>query len=316
MLETVAGKIPASSALYRPGVVISVGSWLGVSVDGNPVTARYADPLVLAVGDPVLVLISSNGPYGQAEAFVLCRLTASPRPSTGTVTVVPASSATISVRGADGVTYKATFAYTSPAVNDVVILSWNAAVPTALAKVTTTAGAAAPYAPVAAQASSTSGTSTYPATDSASWTPTFGAWDAWAGGGGNLYQGGASYGGPSNGAWFYNGAAGELSGRTIARIQFRIGARRNIGSYNSPVAFHFYAHSSANRPAGDVARTSGPYDVTVQPGQGAATIDLPLSFAATLQSGGGIGISGESYAGMAGRYTQPDSGTLQIDWSR
>lgn len=303
------------NVLYRPGVVATVGSWLGVSVDGSVITARWADPLVLQVGDPVLVLMLANGAYGQSEGIVLCRLTNTPRPSTGKVTVVPTSSATISVLGADGVTYTATFAYTSPAVNDQVILSWNAAVPTALAKVTSTPAQAIPVAPVAPPSGpASSGTSYYPASDSATYSPY--GWDAWGGGGGNVYQGGAAYGGPTYGAWFYNGAAAELAGRTINRIQFRLGSRRRVGSYNSPATVNVYAHTSGTRPGGDVSRASGPSGITAQPGQGSTMYDLPLSFAATLQAGGGISIAGEPYAGFQGRYAEPDSGTLQIDWSR
>jgi hypothetical protein len=79
---------------------------------------------------------------------------------------------------------------------------------------------------------------------------------------------------------------------------------------------HLYAHTSATRPAGDVSRTMGPLDVTLQPGNGPLVVDLPLSWAPVLTAGGGISISGDPYTGVGGRDTAPDTGLLQISWTR
>lgn len=306
---------PAPGARTYQGIIVPTtpgANTLAVNVGGNIIPARWADPLVVAAGDTVLVEVSGDR---QGEAFVKCRLTTAPRPAQGTVKTVPPSSNTITVTGTDGIDYTATFAYTAPAVNDVVILSWNAAIPTALNKVTTTT-ATAPPAPVTAPPGQTStGTSFYPATDSDTLYPA-GGWGTWAGGGGHVYQGGASYGGPVYGAWFYAGAMAELAGRTITRIQLRIGSRRGVGASNTAAALHLYTHTSANKPGGDVTRVDGPFDFTIQPGAGPQTLDLPTTFAATLLAGGGIAVMGEPYAGVEGRYTQPDSGTLTLDWTR
>jgi hypothetical protein len=108
-----------------------------------------------------------------------------------------------------------------------------------------------------------------------------------------------------------------LAGRTITRIRFTLGARESgAGDYNSPVAVHFYTHNSANRPGSDVTRVTGPFDVTIQPGAGEQTFDLPTSFAADLLAGGGISIAGDPYAGFAGIRQDAQSGLLTMDWTR
>jgi len=306
---------PGDGVTYSGTVVKDAAGVLAVNVQGNTLYPRYADPVVVAVGDPVTVVINGTG-----DAVVTGRVTLAPRPAEGTVKTVPPASPTITVTGTDGIDYVAKFAASyTPTVNDNVLLAWNASFPyvtgqvgvVATAPPVSTPGVIAPPAGPAP-----SGQTPYPATDSATWVPGLGVWDAWARQGGRVYQG-TSGGYTTYGAWFYAGSPAQLAGRTITRIQFRIGARLNeVGAYNSPAVFHFYAHSSANRPGGDVTRVTGPFDVVVQPGQGPATIDLPLTFATALQGGGGISIAGDPYAGMEGRYSQPDSGTLTMDWTR
>jgi hypothetical protein len=296
--------------------MVASGAGLAVNVNGNIIPATYADPVVVAAGDPVIVDILT-GSQGQAEAVVMGRITGSARPGRGTVKTVPPSSATITVTGTDGTDYKASFAgsYT-PTVNDSVLLSWNAATPTVTGKV----AAALVASPVVTVGSPpgppTTGTSTYTATDSGTWAPSYGAWDALYGDGGNVYQGTSPTVASNTGAWFYAGSPTELAGRTITRIQFRVGARLLAGNYNQPVALNVYAHTSATKPGTDVTRTVGPTTITIQPASGGGNVDLPLTFASVIQAGGGISLAGEPYAGVNGRYTQPDSGLLTIDWSR
>jgi hypothetical protein len=314
-LSNLIAKIPGGGVTRTQGVMVLAGGALAVNVWGNVIPARYADPLVVNAGDTVVVDLMA-GPTGQAEAVVSGKLTAAPRPGTGTVTTVPPASATITVTGTDGTAYTAYFvsSYT-PTVNDNVILAWNAATPTVTGKVGATPTPAPPPSPVAPPPPpSSTGTSTYAATDSGAWSSSYG-WDNWAGGGGNVFEGGSAYGASNNGAWFYAGSPGELAGRTITRIRFNTGARRSVGSYNSAVTVNFYAHTSPNKPGGDVSRTVGPTGISIPPGFN-GTIDLPLSFAPVLQAGGGIAIAGEPYTGFNGRNTQPDSGLLTIDWSR
>lgn len=287
---------------------------LAVNVNGNILPASWSDPLVVVEGDPVIVEISSSR-SGGGVAFVRSRITDKPRPSSGKVTTVPASSPTITVTGSDGNVYTATFvASYTPVVNDPVILSWNAAVPSVVGKITTTAAAAPPVAPPPPPPGpAQTGSSSYPATASDTyWSG--GGWGSWAGGGSNVYQG--NYGsGPLSGAYFYGGSPGQLAGKTITRIRFTLGGRRPVGNNNQPATVHVYAHTSGNKPGGDVSRVVGPFDITVDPGQGPKEYDLPLSFAGTLQAGGGLAIYGDPYAGFYGINTQPNSGLLIMDWS-
>lgn len=309
--------VPETTVTTYVGQMVQVNADLKVNVNGNLLEARWADPLVVVAGDPVLVDISSSR-KGSGRAFVRCRLASGPRPASGTVATVPASSPTITVTGTDGVTYSATFIGSyNPVVGDKVILSWNAAVPSVMGKITTTPApppAAAPPPPVAAPPPPpATGTETYQAGSSDTiWGP--GGWGSWAGGNSNVYQG--NYGsGPVYGAWFYHGSPKQLAGRNITRIRFLLGSRRPVGSNNSPVTVHFYAHNSTFKPGGDVARVVGPHDVTANPGQGLTQYDLPLSFAATLLAGGGIAIAGDPYCGFLGINSQPESGLLLLDWS-
>lgn len=294
------------------GVVVSVGGVLAVNVGGNVIPARWADPSVVAPGDTVRVEIASG--IGQGQGFVTGRLTPSPRPGTGKVkSNTPGT--IITVTGADGVDYQCTFlgSYT-PAAGDNVALDWRAAQPNVLGKIGVIpapgpGGGGVTPPPGQPQ----TGTTVYPAADSATYGP-FG-WDKWAGGGGNVYQG--SYGsGPLYGAWFYAGSPAELAGRTISRVLFNLGPRRTVGNYNAAAIVHFYAHSNTSRPGGDVTRVAGPLDISIPPGWGGGTVELPAAFGAALQSGGGISIAGEPYAGFLGRSSSPDSGTLTIDWRR
>lgn len=314
-LTTIPGGGPRE---YKGTIVKNSAGALTVNVMGNTLPCRFADPLVLADGDPVLVTIT-GGPRGGFEAIVRCRLTEQPRPSNGTVATVPASSSTITVTGSDGVAYTANFASSyTPTVGDTVILAWSAGTPTALAKVGATPAPDAPPPPPPPPApvvTVRTGSTAYRATDSATWSPQLGGWDEWNGGGGNTYQGTwAGY--TLYGSWFYNGGPTQLAGRTITGIVFRIGARRQVGNYNQPVTVQLYAHTSRSRPGGDVTRTVGPLAVTIQPQSGAYNIAVPLTFAQTLLNGGGISIAGPDYAGFLGRYAQPDSGLLTFNWSR
>lgn len=304
---------PGDGVTYSGTVILDAAGKLAVNVQGNPIYPRYQDPVVVAVGDPVTVVITGTG-----DAVVTGRVTLSPRPAEGVVKTVPPSSPTITVTGTDGIDYVAKFAASyTPTVNDNVLLAWNAALPYVTGQVGVVAAPGAPPGGVAPPpAGPVTGTTPYAATDSATWVPGLGVWDAWARRGGRLYQG-SSGGYVTYGAWFYAGSAAQLAGRTITRIQFTLGARdRAAGGYSSPVPVHFYTHTSPNRPGGDVTRPSGPWDETAQPYQGPTTYDLPLSFATDLLNGGGISIAGDPYAGFDGVIQDPTSGLLTIDWSR
>lgn len=309
-------QIPTRSVTRLQGVIVPAAdrsTALAVNVNGNIIPARVIDPLVVAPGDTVAVDFVS-GAAGQAEAWIVGRLAATARPATGTVKTVPPSSPTITVTGTDGTDYTATFASTyTPTVGDNVILAWNAAQPTVLAAVGATAAPPPPVTVAPPPPAVPSGTSHYAATDTSTWWGP-GGWDSWAGGN-NVYQG--DYGsGPLTGAWFYGGSPTELAGRTITAVRFTLGARNGAGASSSPATVNLYTHTSRSRPSGNVALGTASAAVTAQPWQGGTVYTLPTSFAADLLAGGGIAITGGTYAGFLGRNRQPDSGLLSIDWTR
>ena len=309
------GKLPGPGAGWYQGVITGTATALTVNVGGNTIPARILDPVSVSVGDTVAVVLI-GGPSGQSEAWVLGRLGLTLRPGQGTVKTVPPSSPTITVTGTDGTDYTATFlASYTPAVNDTVALGWYGGQAVVLGKPTTTAAPAPASAGVAPPpAAPAVGTTSFPASNSATWWGP-GGWNSWAGGAGNIF--GGDYGsGPLTGAWFYAGSAAQLAGRTITRIRFTLGTRRPSGNYNNPAAVSLHTHTSASIPGGNVALGSGSATVTAQPWQGQVTYDLPTSFATDLLAGGGIALSGGDYAGFNGRYAEPNSGLLTLDWSR
>lgn len=282
-----------------------------VIVGGLPQACRFLDPTVLVDGDPVVVAFM-GGMTGQAEAVVIGRTAARPRPGDGQVTAVPGGSSTITVATREGnVTARYVASYT-PIVGDSVVINWQSALPTVMGKVGVTAAPAPPPVPPTAPPSGGgAGTATYAAIDSG--TARVGSgWNSPSGQ--NLWQGSWAGGPAFAGAWFYGAGPGQLQGRSIVGARLFMGARRRMGNYNSPATFHLYAHTSPWRPAGDVFRNVGPHDITVPPGWGGGWVNIPTVFAEQVVLGGGIGIAGNPYAGVAGRGEDPMSGVLAIDW--
>lgn len=326
-LGALAGMIPTSSAGLRKGVIVKdpdAGNALAVNLDGEIVPVAWADPMTIFEGDVVLVAILRSV-RGQSEAVAVTRVTDVLRPNIGTVSSVPPGSDRISVIGSDGVTYSAYFvASYVPAVNDKVFMIWSGGVPVIYGEGGATMSEYTPPAPppvppppvVPPPPKLITGSNTYAAANSGTYTPALSGWDRWRGGGGYVHQGGSAYGAANSGAWFYHGAPKALAGRTITRIQFTLGSRLTVGAYNSPVVVHLYRHGNPTKPAGDVSRIQGPHNVTIPAGAGQRTFDLPLSWAAGILAGGGIGIYGEQYAGFHGRGTQPSSGLLKLYWKR
>lgn len=306
---------PSGGVLIVPG---TADIYPLVKVGGLSQPAAWPAGVYAAPGDQIFVaqLVKPDAP---AQNVVLGRVGAD-GPREGTVTTVPGGSDTITVT-TDGVGYKATFltGYT-PTVGDRVRLFWQGRDVTVLGAVGVTPdpdyvspapGTAPPPPPVS------SGVFNAPATDSATfWGP--GGWDSWAGGGGHIHQG-TWAGSTLTGAWFYGNTMAELAGATISRIQFRVPARRTVGSYNTAGNLHLHAHTSPSRPGGDVTR-SGLMDVSIPPGWApepdGGWFDLPLSYAPTLIGGGGISIAGDPYMGFVGKPSDPASGQLRIEWSR
>jgi len=298
-------------------------TWPNVKIGGQAVYAQWLDDVYARVNEPVAVakVIWRDAPptfivFGTFAAPLTKTLGILPREAT--VTAVPGG-ATITVT-ANSVDYKVTFlASYTPAVNDTVRLLWQGSDCTVLGEVGATPPPQAPPPPPAPPPPApTTGQLSCPAIDSATFSAGYG-WNSYFGS--NLYQGdGSAWGASSvnNGAWFYGGKNRDLAGKTVTRVQFRVPQRLNAGASGSPITMHLYTHAQDYRPGGDVTRTTGPWDLTVQPGQGAHWVDLdPGTIGVTLKAGGGIGISGSPYAGFLGIGSgkDPASGQLVIDWS-
>ena len=290
-----------------------------VKIGGLPQQAAWPSGVYAAPGESLLIaqLVKGDAP---AQNVVLGRVGVD-GPREATVTTVPGGSDTITVT-ADSVDYTATFlsAYT-PTVGDRVRLLWQGRDVTAVGKVgVTPAIILPPSGTPPPPPTKASGTFSAPAIDSATyWSG--GGWDSIRPGGGIVSQG-TVYGTSAvvTGSWFYGNTMAELAGASVSRIRFRVPQRRTVGSYNSALTLHLYAHTSPGRPGGDVTRVSGPTDWSVpagwNPDPANGFIDLPTSIASTLIAGGGISISGDPYLSFVGKPSDPASGQLLLDWSR
>lgn len=308
--------IPDGGTRRYFGTAYYDGSHWWANVGGNLIEALWAKPITLAQNGPIVVDITNNG-NGQSSALVVCATTDQPLPGTGSILTVGVTSVVVS--GDDGRVYTTDrFVGTSYAPGDPVLLLWDAAdIPTVVGEIPTVAPPPPTMPPPAPTAppKPTFGTAKAAAGKTNTWWGP-GGWGSWAGstgGGEQIYSG--SYGaGATSGAWFYGAAFTNLGSRTITEIRFRMPSRLNVGASGSATV-HLYAHTSKYQPGGDVARTVGPFDVTVSQAQGAHWIKLPLTFAAVLKAGGGISIAGEPYVGFNGRLKDPQSGRIEMDWT-
>lgn len=304
--------IPAGSTRRTYGTAYWDGAKWWANMDNNLVDARWLDPIQPLQGGKIVVDITNDG-MGQSTALVIGGYTDQPRPSTGTILTVGVQQ--IVFTGEDAGSYSTDRFIGTYAPGDPVYLTWDAARPTIIGKI----AAIAPV-PPAPTPSTGGGVTVGEVTSVATASDTYGVggWGRWATsqrGGEDVYTGSLS-GYTMTGAWFYGAPKPELAGRTVNRIQFKVPARLpGVGSYNSAVTIHFYAHTSGARPGGDVARTVGPFDVSIPAGWGGGLIDLPLSFAPALAAGGGVSIAGDPYAGFSSRLKDPESGKLIFDWS-
>jgi hypothetical protein len=301
------------TTLVRATILPSTSGYQ-VSLNGNILQATALDDVSVNSGDSVLVAVTGTA-RGQSEAFVIGRLsTNGVHPATGTVTTVPPSSNTITVLGADGVSYTAYFvAGYTPAVNDNVEMSFVGGY-----AYVTKAGATpapAPPAPVGSSTpTTTSGTTSFAASDSATyWSG--GGWGSW----GNtswMYSG--TYGGSTvHAAWFYGGGPTQLAGRTITGGRVWLGPREGAGNYNSVANIQIWSHSSGvSRPGGDISLVNGPTSTVAQPWQGLTAYGITQAQAQDLVNGGGLALVNGDYAAFQGVQANAQSGKVDIDWSR
>lgn len=304
--------IPAGGTRRYFGTAYWDGNQWFANIGGNLIFARWLDPIQPLQGGKIVVDVTSEG-RGQHNALVIGGYTDQPRPSTGTVLTVGVSE--IVFTGEDGTVYSTDRFIGSYAVGNLIYITWDAAKPTILGvipSITVTPPANTPLPPGGGDIAGTLKTPTI-----LSDTFGVGGWGRWASsqsGGEDVYSGTwAGY--TLTGSWFYGAANTVLAGRTITQARFRLPQRLSVGASGSATV-HLYAHTSLERPGGDVSRTVGPSDVSVAQNAPPGWVVLPSSFHAVLLAGGGISIAGDPYVGFHGRRKDPESGKLEIDWTR
>lgn len=307
--ETLAGPLRSRTEV----VSAYAGAWPNITLGGVQQFAYWNSHVYADPGEAITVAREVD-PSGVARNTVIGRIG---RPGATEGTVVSADGATALVQ-AGAVQAPAAYSGITLAPGDTVRLLWQGRVVTVVAKLTayvappvTAPGTTAP------PPASTTGELPVFATDSATWVPSNGVWNAHAGGRQNVYQG--TYGSATTyGAWFYNGATKQLTGATISgQVKLRIPRRLSVGDNNSDATIHVYVHTSDNRPGGDVSRVAGPYDFTIPANYQGGWVYLPAEVGAQLAaSGGGISIAGNPYMGFVGKAEDPASGQLIIPWMR
>lgn len=305
-------ELRAGTIMLQGNPATGPATWVVYS-GGNQVTAIWNNGLTPYNGAPCVLGLAT---VGKTSKYYVMWITDA-RPSltgTGTITAFTAGQPTCSVK-INGTVYTAQRAagYT-PTVGDVAITLEMGGQLYAILALTVYTPPPQAQAQTVAPPPSTGGTqnSLITAQDSGTWTSAYGGWNSYYGQ--NVYSG-SGYVPVSTGAWFYNGGTQGLSGKTISAIRFFLPARRSAGAYNSPATVHFYAHTSISRGGTEPSRAVGPFDVSIPAGWGGDWVALPLSFAATLQAGGGISLAGDPYVGFTGVGETGNSGALSVDWS-
>lgn len=309
-LEKTLAAIPAGQTRRVYGTAYWDGTKWFANLGGNLVDARWMDPIQPLQGGKIIVDITSEG-RGLGSALVIGGYTDQPRPSTGTVLTLSPDMVISGEFGGSFTTDRYIGAY---ALGDPVYLVWDAAKPTVIGKIPSASAAPPPAPPVGGGATPPGSTTLIP---TASDTFGVGGWGRWAGsrnGGEKVYSGTQS-GYVVTGSWFYGTPRPELAGKTYDRVRFYIPPRLPGVGTSGAVTIHIYGHTSGARPAGDVARTVGPHNVTLPAGFNGAFEELdPAVFGPVLAAGGGLSIAGDPYTGFFGRLDNPEFGRAVIDW--
>lgn len=319
MIDPLFGEVAASaSTRVLLGDVVDSGGALVARLGGVPQSARWNQGYYPAAGDAVAVLVTA-GATGQSSNLVLCKVGAGPAilpPAEALVTAAPAASPTITV-SSEGASFEAKVAYPSPAIGDLVLLTWRGSVAYAISLIGATAPPEPPppiEGPQPPPGGATSGTLTAPAIDSGTYQVGAGWNDRTFGS--DVIQG--SYGGrTSTGSWFYGTTPSSIAGRPLAASRIYLGPRRRMGNYNAAATLHLYAHNAPSRPGGEPTRTVGPFDISLPAGFAGGWLDVPIStgIPAAVIAGGGVSIAGNPYAGVVGRLGDPQSGAFAFDWT-
>lgn len=303
---------PRSSALVRFGVIVRADNGtLALSVDGAVQASRWLQNYTPTYGDKVAFVVIRDA-LGQSSNLVVGRLgeAAAIRPDEGTVTAVGSGTATVTAAGA---TLTVKTVGTAPVVGDLLLLDHRPTAVYAIGKVTATTAVtpSLPTMPLPPPGQPGQGVQRFPATDTRTAIKN-GAWSQKDGR--SVIQG--TYGGVSYaGSWFHGTGPASLSGKTLSEFKVYLPARLRIGAFDAAATFHLYATADGVPGATDPVRLIGPHDVTVPPGWAGGWVNVPLTFAAQVVSGGGIGIEGTPYAGFVGRDVDPMSGASEFTWT-
>jgi hypothetical protein len=154
----------------------------------------------------------------------------------------------------------------------------------------------------------TTGVLTVTAGWSGSWRPGYSLFQS-----GDVKQGAYGGGVENEGVWggYSQAKLKSLQGKTITKVQLRIGKRLRIGNYNSSLTLKVYHSSSTGK---NPNTTDGPYDESIPANADARWITLSDSFGNALKDGGSVSIQGGSYGGVEGRSDYGASGTLRFYW--
>jgi hypothetical protein len=298
-------------------VVLKTGyadTWPNVKLNGSSIAMTWLDGVYAKVGEQVAVAIIV---FGDAPpTYVVIGSYTGTQKREGTVTNVSAPVCTLEAPTGSGNFVTATYLGGAPSVGNVMRLLWQGSDVTALGVVGGTPAAPPPApAPPPPAPTPTTGTLHAYAQDSATYSASYG-WNSYYGS--DLYQGDGSQWGASssnNGAAFYGGYTRNLSGLVISAVRLRIPQRNNAGQSGSQIQLNVYVHTNDFRPGGDTSRVLGPYVFTLAPAMGAHWVNLPTAAGDQLKNGGGLAISGGSYAGLFGIGRDSASFQLDIDWS-
>lgn len=296
----------------RFGVIVRADNGtLALSVDGAVQTSRWLQEYTPTYGDKVAFVVTRDA-LGQASNLVVGRVgeVGAIRPDEGTVTAVGAGSATVT---AGGVSFTVKTVGTAPVVGDLLLLEHRSSAIYAIGKVTATTPVtpSLPTLPLPPPGQPGAGTMRFPTTD----TRTAIAYGAWSAKDGRSVIQGAYNGLNYAGTWFYGTGPSTLTGKTLTDFKVYLPPRLRIGAFDVAATFHLYATYGAVPSTEDPPRIVGPHDITVPPGWAGGWVNVPLTFAAQVIAGGGIGIEGTPYAGFVGRDVDPMSGASEFTWT-
>lgn len=291
----------ADNARLEYGIVTAVaGTDVTVNLGGNLNVMPFLNSYAANVGDSVAVI-------RMGMQVVAIGATTRATPTVGTVTANGANTVTVTVNGTTGLVMRYLASY-APTNGDIVQVVDGGVVGKFA---TTPVPPAAPPAPPAPPPPSEVGTMTFHARDTASFRN--GAWrtDRSA-----VFQGNTAFG-SNNGAWFYGtGPNDSFSGATVHEAYIYLHRITGSGVFGSQDV-HLYLHTSADRPGGDVTRTSGPRDFGLAVGEiGWYDIGADWGQAIVNATARGLGIAGDPYLQLASMWDDPMSGAFKFVWSR